>query len=62
MKFNKTISLIAIAFAGKVLAKCENAKNKDFPCCESCVTYFEDDEGKWGIENNDWCVVDSSSW
>jgi len=27
-----------------------------YPCCSKCSTiYYQDDNGNWGIESNDWC-------
>ncbi|ORX81617.1 hypothetical protein BCR32DRAFT_327255 [Anaeromyces robustus] len=33
-----------------------------YPCCKSCNTsaVFEDNDGKWGIENDDWCGIPKS--
>ncbi|ORX70407.1 hypothetical protein BCR32DRAFT_225628 [Anaeromyces robustus] len=31
-----------------------------YPCCKSCVVYEEEEEyGKWGYENNQWCGIQS---
>jgi len=26
-----------------------------YPCCSGCNVVEEDAQGKWGIENNQWC-------
>jgi len=29
-----------------------------YPCCKTCgPVYFTDDQGQWGIENDDWCGI-----
>jgi len=29
----------------------------DYPCCPTCNSIYEDDEGKWGDINDQWCKV-----
>ncbi|KAL6605709.1 hypothetical protein U3516DRAFT_757126 [Neocallimastix sp. 'constans'] len=37
--------------------KCIN-KSIGYPCCsDSIETVFTDDEGRWGIENDNWCLI-----
>jgi len=32
-----------------------------YPCCDTCVSVsFEDGDGKWGIQNDDWCGLQKS--
>jgi len=32
-----------------------------YPCCKNtCEVYFKDNDGSWGIENNDWCGIPST--
>jgi len=31
-----------------------------YPCCKSCNVYDTDADGKWGIENNQWCGIQSN--
>jgi len=32
-----------------------------FPCCSSCSgAFYVDDDGSWGIENDDWCGIPKS--
>jgi endo-1,4-beta-xylanase len=33
------------------------AKSLGYSCCKSCGVVMEDDSGKWGIENGDWCGI-----
>jgi spore coat protein CotH len=28
-----------------------------YNCCYGCISYYEDDDGKWGVENNQWCGI-----
>ncbi|OUM61201.1 Non-catalytic module family DOC2, partial [Piromyces sp. E2] len=32
-------------------------KEMGYPCCEKCDVAYTDDDGDWGVENNDWCSV-----
>jgi len=33
-----------------------NVPPQGWPCCSSCgVVYWIDEDGDWGVENNDWC-------
>jgi len=29
-----------------------------YDCCKSCEVTYEDADGKWGVENNNWCGID----
>ncbi|OUM65417.1 Non-catalytic module family DOC2, partial [Piromyces sp. E2] len=32
-----------------------------YPCCNDCNSfYYEDNDGKWGVENNSWCGIKST--
>ncbi|OUM57523.1 Non-catalytic module family DOC2, partial [Piromyces sp. E2] len=31
-----------------------------YPCCNSCDAYYQDNDGKWGVENNNWCGIPSN--
>jgi len=32
-----------------------------YPCCSKYAeAIFEDDDGKWTVENNEWCIIDSN--
>ncbi|OUM62138.1 Non-catalytic module family DOC2, partial [Piromyces sp. E2] len=29
-----------------------------YNCCQSCIAVaYEDNDGKWGVENNNWCGI-----
>ncbi|ORY62745.1 hypothetical protein LY90DRAFT_368822, partial [Neocallimastix californiae] len=28
-----------------------------YKCCSNCIAVFEDDDGYWGSENNEWCGI-----
>jgi len=60
MLYNKAISITILAFLGKALASCTHASNQGYPCCKSCSVVLEDESGKWGVENEDWCGIDTS--
>jgi len=42
---------------GEHLLKCSlSIRDKGYGCCSStCKTLFSDDDGNWGIENEEWC-------
>jgi len=64
MKSFTLLSLVATAFCGKALADCFSTK-LGYPCCQTTTeVLYVDDDGKWGVENNDWCGIgsDSSCW
>jgi len=60
MIYNKAISIALLTFVGKALASCTHASSQGYPCCKSCSVILEDDSGKWGVENDDWCGIDTS--
>jgi len=31
-----------------------------YDCCEYCKVYYTDNDGKWGVENKQWCGIDES--
>lgn len=31
--------------------------NLGYPCCEGCEILYTDDDGDWGVENEDWCGI-----
>jgi endo-1,4-beta-xylanase len=40
-------------------ASCVGAQG--YPCCQNtCTVYSTDADGKWGIENNGWCLINKS--
>ncbi|ORX66977.1 hypothetical protein BCR32DRAFT_238148 [Anaeromyces robustus] len=36
------------------------AQNQGYQCCTSCDIVYEDNDGSWGIENGDWCGINTS--
>jgi len=58
--FNKAISIVVLTFIGEALASCTHASNDGYPCCKSCSVVYEDETGQWGVENDDWCGIDTS--
>ncbi|OUM60394.1 glycoside hydrolase family 43 protein [Piromyces sp. E2] len=55
----KNISLTLLAlYAKKVLSDCpEGIKRQGFTCCDSCIVYYTDNDGDWGVENGKWCGI-----
>jgi len=38
------------------------AEKLGYPCCKSCgPVYYTDSDGKWGVENDNWCGINCSS-
>jgi hypothetical protein len=33
------------------------AKNLGYPCCDGCEAIYTDDDGQWGVENEQWCGI-----
>ncbi|OUM68451.1 family 5 glycoside hydrolase, partial [Piromyces sp. E2] len=33
----------------------------DYPCCQDNIVVYSDNDGDWGVENNEWCGINSSS-
>jgi len=56
------LSLVATGFAGKALGDCFSTK-LGFPCCpENTEVVFQDADGDWGIDNDDWCGISAPCW
>ncbi|KAL6604760.1 cellulose or protein binding domain-containing protein, partial [Neocallimastix sp. 'constans'] len=32
-----------------------------YPCCKGNTVIYTDEQGAWGIENDNWCGIESSS-
>jgi len=60
MLYNKAVSIAILTFVGKALASCSHASKDGYPCCKTCTVYLTDESGQWGVENNEWCGIDSS--
>jgi len=54
-----TIITIVSSIVGMAQAACW-ASSKGYKCCQKCEVAYEDSDGKWGVENNDWCGIDDS--
>nr|AEX92714.1 putative cellulase [Neocallimastix patriciarum] len=52
-----TIALTAVAaLAAKASASCF-AERMGYPCCSGNEVVYTDDDGKWGVENGNWCGI-----
>eukprot|EP00833_Pecoramyces_ruminatium_P007034 jgi/Orpsp1_1/1181066/evm.model.c7180000075698.1 len=52
-----TIALTAVAaLAAKVSAGCFS-ESMGYPCCKGNEVVYTDNDGKWGVENGDWCGI-----
>jgi polyhydroxybutyrate depolymerase len=57
------LSLVATGFAGKALAADCFATKLGYPCCTTTTeVVFTDNDGKWGVENNNWCGMADECW
>jgi len=53
----KFVSLVSSLFiAGAMASSC----HPNYPCCNDCDVYYTDNEGKWGILNNNWCFINTA--
>jgi len=34
-------------------------KGMDYPCCKGCDIIYSDEDGDWGLENDNWCGINS---
>ncbi|ORX42524.1 alpha/beta-hydrolase [Piromyces finnis] len=62
MKGKFLFSIISSLFINKALSDCFS-RNLGFNCCEneSTSVFFVDDNGSWGVENDEWCGLSSTS-
>jgi len=60
MIFKEILSVAMMSFIGKAVASCDFATKDGFSCCKKCDVVLVDDNGKWGVEDNQWCGIDSS--
>jgi len=52
-----TIALTAAAaLVAKVSAGCFSER-LGYPCCKGNEVYYTDADGKWGVENGEWCGI-----
>jgi GH35 family endo-1,4-beta-xylanase len=64
MKYLSLLSIIGGVFTVKSYAACWSER-LGYRCCTSTYeVVYEDGDGKWGVENNDWCGIqyDDSCW
>jgi len=57
MKIN--FAILAVTLAYKVSAGCFS-ESLGYPCCSGCTIVTTDENGDWGIENDNWCGIQSS--
>jgi len=55
MKSIQALGLTAFLVAN-VLAACQDG----YECCNSCDVVYTDEDGNWGIENQQWCGIDDA--
>jgi aryl-phospho-beta-D-glucosidase BglC (GH1 family) len=60
MIYREILSVMMLSFFGKALSSCTHALKDGYNCCSGCSVSYEDETGKWGIENGQWCGIDSS--
>jgi Cellulose or protein binding domain. len=59
MKLSLALSTLAVLVA-KTSAACWS-ESLGYPCCKANgPVYFTDSDGQWGIENNDWCGIQTA--
>jgi len=58
MKSYTILSIVALYLTTKVNAACWSDK-LGYPCCSAgnSVVYYTDADGKWGVENDNWCGI-----
>jgi len=54
-----TIITIVSALVGMTKASCWS-ESQGYKCCSGCDVVYEDESGKWGVENDDWCGIDDA--
>ena len=55
MKFSTILASTVLA-AGALASSC----HPDYPCCNGCDVVYTDNEGEWGVENQNWCFISNS--
>jgi len=63
MKSFTVLSVVALYLTSKVNAACWS-EQLGYPCCSANnkIVYYTDADGKWGVENNNWCGIQSDCW
>eukprot|EP00833_Pecoramyces_ruminatium_P011207 jgi/Orpsp1_1/1185239/evm.model.c7180000092890.1 len=36
---------------------CPLSKTLGYPCCSHCKSIYKDNNGYWGVENKEWCII-----
>jgi len=57
---NYKLLLSVVALLGATNAQNCWSKALGYDCCKTCETYYTDESGEWGVENNEWCGIPSS--
>jgi len=60
MIYKNILTIAMMSFIGKALGSCTHASKDGYSCCKSCTVVLDDASGKWGVENGQWCGIDSS--
>ena len=61
MKASFALTAIA-ALAAKVSASCFSERLRNpYPCCKGNNVLYTDSDGKWGVENGNWCGIGGST-
>jgi len=62
MKSFTVLSFVALLLTSKASAECWS-KKLGWPCCSegNVDIYYTDEDGDWGVENNDWCGMEKES-
>jgi len=60
MLYREVVSVVMMSFIGKALSSCTHASKDGYSCCKRCTIVLDDESGKWGVENGDWCGIDTS--
>jgi len=60
MKNLLLISIIGLLTSIAFAEECWSEK-LGYKCCKYCNVEYEDEEGKWGLENDEWCGIKKSS-
>eukprot|EP00833_Pecoramyces_ruminatium_P002345 jgi/Orpsp1_1/1176377/evm.model.c7180000057371.1 len=60
MVYKRILSIPMMAFIGKAAASCSFASNDGYNCCKGCDIAYSDETGDWGVENDEWCGIDSA--
>jgi aryl-phospho-beta-D-glucosidase BglC (GH1 family) len=52
---------ILLLISSLVVAAADSCLDKyGYRCCSTCTISYTDDTGNWGVENDEWCIVEDS--